>query len=138
MPYIVRKPINIFFCLWCWYKKVVVTQFAYNFISLKYIYILIFSQNRPFRIPRQFFSLLFEIDQFHPWLVWQSTRKLNCFWTSKWVSTPFPTWKKILICSPDKQHTCPFPQYKSTLKNSFNWKIYGGKKLYTSQENALG
>lgn len=61
-----------------------------------------------------------EIDQFHPWLVWQSTRKLNCFWTSKWVPTPFLTWKKILICSTNKHHTCPFPQYENSLKSSLN------------------
>lgn len=41
-PYIVRNPINIFLIMILIQKKVVDTQFGHNFISLKYIYILIF------------------------------------------------------------------------------------------------
>lgn len=70
--------------------------------------------------PDNSFHYFPEIDQFHPWLVWQSTMKLNCFWTSKWVPIPFLTWKKILICSTNKHYTCPFPQYKNSLKNALN------------------
>lgn len=74
------------------------------------------------------FHYFSEIDQFSPWLVWPSTRKLNCLWTNEWVSVPFPTWKKTLICSTNKHHTCPVPQCRNSLKNSLRWKIYCRKE----------
>ena len=125
--YIVRNPINIFLIM--------------TLLSLAII-LLAWSLSTYWFSPKidpldsldNSFHYFSEIDQFHPWLVWQSPRKLNCFSTSKWVPTPFPTWKKILLCSTNKPHTCPFLQYKNYLRNLLNWKIYWGKKLHASQE----